>query len=436
MRIMMINTNDKGLTIIELLIATVILAFMIGSMTIALMQQQRQFNLIKEASDIDQTGRVIIEFIASEIKNASSRQGKSFSLSFVNGGGETCTQNTDDAGTADSPPDCITIYTWDITKGMEIDPTTGTTEMPSIAETVEIFSTEGALVLTLPESWIDESGILIGETEPNQEVLIGVRSRTTLCNPNPEIDCINNPEFCEECAVIMEGSVNESNRTITFDNIDDIIETNFPVEFSSISEFINGKTDANGNQYGFISNISSQVSEMTIVQSRAFRVNPEQRELEMSINGGNFQPVAGGSTSETPERLDSPGIVDLQLVFNLQNPDGSITKVGYCDSTTCNCHSSFDPSNPPPSERDFSCGAVLGRENSIRSVEIYLVVKSKIKPKSMGGDFYRETIPRIGDVLERTVDSPSAFLEPEEGFIYRIHSVTVYPRNITREDFG
>jgi hypothetical protein len=86
---------------------------------------------------------------------------------------------------------------------------------------------------------------------------------------------------------------------------------------------------------------------------------------------------------------------------------------------------------------DFSATALNGREQDIRSVEIYLVVKSKIKPQKMQGGQYTQTIPAIADVLQRTVASPSTTTnEPEEGYTYRILSTTVYMRNHAREEFG
>lgn len=426
----------NGFTLLELLIATAILGFMIAGMTVALMQQQRQFNLTKETVDVDHTGRAVLNFLATEIKNSAARQGKHYSLSFVNGGAATCDSDTNNAGTVNSPPDCLTIYTWDIARGMEADPATGTTLMPSIADSIQVVSSGGSLVLRLPNIWFQSNGRFIGTNQADPEITIGLRSRINLCNPNDSVNCLLNPEYCSECGVILRGSVSDSNRTITFNSADDIVETNFPVEFNSFSDFINGVAGPDGNTYSFGNTISALTSEMSIVQSRAFRVNPQRRELQMSQNGGPFQPIAGGSTAATPEELHAPGIADLQFIFNLQNEDGSITKVGYCDDSACNCDAAFNPASPPESQSDFSCGAVEGRESDIRSVEIYVVVKSKMRPVNLGGSYFEQTIPRVGDVLERTVDSPSELNEPEEGFIYRIHSTTVYPRNMTREDFG
>jgi len=137
----------------------------------------------------------------------------------------------------------------------------------------------------------------------------------------------------------------------------------------------------------------------------------------VSRNGGPELPVAGG--------LNAPGIVDLQLVFNLQDPDGGITKVGLPLAAADNKYP------------DFSSTVLNGREQDIRSVEIYIVVKSKLKPYKLQGGQYTQTIPALGDALERTVSAPSgATNEPEEGYTYRILSTLVYMRNHSREEFG
>ena len=96
---MMRKNNNKGFTLIELSISVAIFAFMIAGMTLAFQQQQRQFNLTKEASDIDQTARSTLDFLATEIRNAASRQGKTFALLFFNGGSaENCAGDTDETG--------------------------------------------------------------------------------------------------------------------------------------------------------------------------------------------------------------------------------------------------------------------------------------------------------------------------------------------------
>lgn len=91
---------------IELMISVSILALIITGMTIALNQQQKQFRMTKEAVDVDQTARSALDFLASEIRNAGARQGKTFAIRFFNGGSgadNPCTENTADAGSADSP---------------------------------------------------------------------------------------------------------------------------------------------------------------------------------------------------------------------------------------------------------------------------------------------------------------------------------------------
>ncbi len=406
------NKGCRGFTMVELMIAVSILAIIITGMTIALQQQQRQFRLTKEAVDVDQTARATLDFLASEIRNAGARQGKTFAIQFFNGGSEgaePCTEDTDDSASVDSPPDCLTIYTWDITRGQD------GADMPSIVDSVRV-NQSSPLQLLLPLNWFDEN-VLIGESDEDSEVLLGIRSRIAVCNPDSAVNCLLEPERCTECAVILRAAVDGSTKTATVDSLDDIIVHNFPVEsFSGVSEFVNG-VSVNGLNYGLIPTISNKASEMTIVDAKTIRIDPVNKSLLLSRNGGDEQPIVGGP--------DSPGIVDFQLVFNLQDSSGRLSKVGVPLSAA-------DGLYP-----DFSAAALSGREQDIRSVEIYIVVKSKMKPRKMTGGDFTQSIPAIGDVLERTVDSPSsATNEPEEGYTYRILSTTVYMRNHSREEFG
>lgn len=401
--------NNKGFTLLELLIAVSILTFMIAGMTIAFQQQQRQLNFTKEAADIDQTARSTLDFLSTEIRNAASRQGKSFSLEFFNGGSaNNCASDTTESG-ATSPPDCFTVFTWDITRGQS------GSDLPSVPAIIQVNEQSPALKLALPSQWF-EGGVLIGEQdEPgNPEILLGLRSRVNLCNPDTSINCGVSPERCTECAVILKASVNESTQVATIDTISDLKAQNFPVSsFQSFPEFVSGKT-VGEVIYGFIPTFAAQPSEMTIVNTKTFTVNPNTRELELSINGDPPVPVSGG--------VNATGIVDLQLVFNLQDPNGEITRVGVPLAVS-------DKKFP-----DFSHSSLLGREQDLRSVEINLVVRSKLKPNKMNSGQYKQTLPAIGDVSIRTIQDNS--VEPEEGYIYRILSTTVYMRNHSREEFG
>ncbi len=406
--------NNKGFTMIELMIAVSMLAIIITGMTIALQQQQRQFKLTKEAVDIDQTARATLDYLATEIRNAGARQGKTFAVEFINGGSagdNPCTTDTDKDGSANSPPDCITLYTWDISRGQD------GSYLPSVPGIVDV-AQNNPLQLRLPPQWFDEdTGMLIGETEQNPAVLLGLRSRTALCNPDNTVNCNLEPERCTECSVILQANVDDATKTATVDSLEDIKVHNMPVStFSGFSDFVSG-TAVNGVNYGILPTFASLPSEMTIVASKTLRVDLTDNELLLQQNGGQVMPIAGG--------LNAPGIVDLQLVFNLQDADGRITKVGVPLAAN-------DGKYP-----DFTATALNGREQDIRSVEIYIVVKSKIKPQKMQGGQYTQTLPAIGDVLERTVASPSNTTnEPEEGYTYRVLSTTVYMRNHSREEFG
>ncbi len=406
--------NNRGFTMIELMIAVSILAIIIAGMTIALQQQQRQFKMTKEAVDTDQTARAVLDYLATEIRNAGSRQGKTFAVQFFNGGSDgnnPCTVDTNKEGSANSPPDCVTLYTWDISRGQD------GTDLPSIPGLIEVVQ-NNPLQLRLPPQWFDEdTNTLIGGTADGTDILLGLRSRTAICNPDSTVNCSLEPERCTECSVILRASVDGSTKTATIDSLEDIKAHNLPVSnFSGFSEFING-TAVNGVNYGILPTFSSLPSEMTIVTSKTLRVDLADNELLLQQNNGQVLPIAGG--------VNAPGIVDFQLIFNLQDSNGGITKVGV----PLAANNGMYP--------DFAAAALNGREQDIRSVEIYIVVKSKIKPQKMQGGQYTQTLPAIADVLERTVAAPSTTTaEPEEGYTYRILSTTVYMRNHSREEFG
>ncbi|MGH7850453.1 MAG: prepilin-type N-terminal cleavage/methylation domain-containing protein [Thermodesulfobacteriota bacterium] len=406
--------NNRGFTMIELMIAVSILAIIIAGMTIALQQQQRQFKMTKEAVDTDQTARAVLDYLATEIRNAGSRQGKTFAVQFFNGGSDgnnPCTVDTNKEGSANSPPDCVTLYSWDISRGQD------GTDLPSVPGLIEVVQ-NNPLQLRLPPQWFDEdTNMLIGETAEDTDILLGLRSRTAICNPDSTVNCSLEPERCTECSLILRASVDGSTKTATIDSLEDIKAHNLPVSnFSGFSEFVNG-TAVNGVNYGFLATFSSLPSEMTIVISKTLRVDLADNELLLQQNNGQVLPIAGG--------VNASGIVDFQLVLNLQDSNGGITKVGV----PLAANNGMYP--------DFAAAALNGREQDIRSVEIYIVVKSKIKPQRMQGGEYTQTLPAIADVLERTVAAPSTTTaEPEEGYTYRILSTTVYMRNHSREEFG
>jgi type II secretory pathway pseudopilin PulG len=442
--------NSKGFTIVELLISAGIFSLLIVGMTLALVQQQRQYNLTQDVVDVDHTARAALDYIASEIRNAGSRQGKTFSVEFENGGSGVdpqCGDNTTETD-IDSPPDCLTVYTWNITEGRDGDCPGGHCEngicnggtnhgltcllLPSVDGTVSIASGWPPLVLGLPPEWFFIGG---KPSQPRNRLLIqdgdllGARSRFNLCYPNREdcslgddcfVDCNAEPEQCTECSVILRvGEINALNQTAEiFDDPDNIIEQNFQdADFTNISVFVTNF---------FRPMLALQASEITIVDTKTFRADLTDRELEMSqsldANGkpGNFQPIAGGR--------DAPGIVDLQFVFNIQGLDGVITKVGVPSDPTKRKFADFaeleaDPNYP-----------TTGTVNDIRSVEIYLVVRSQTRPRKISGGFFTQSIPAIGDVSKKALSDNLP--DPVEGFIYRVFSTTVYVRNLAREEFG
>jgi hypothetical protein len=416
-------------------------------MTLALVQQQRQYNLTQDIVDVDHTARAALDFIASEVRNAGSRQGKTFSIDFENGGsGVTpqCDDNTTDTG-KNSPPDCLTVYTWDITEGRNDDCPGGHCEnricdggtrngssctlLPSVAGVVSIASDGPPLVLNLPTEWFkDASGNNRNPPLIQDGGLIGARSRFNLCYPNPNpplapiVDCNSEPEKCTECSVILRVDINDQNQA-EIDDVSDIVEQNFQEDdFTDVSSFVTNF---------FKPKLALQASEITIADVKSFRVDLTDRELEMSQtlddmgDPDQFQPIVGGP--------DAPGIVDLQFIFNIQGTDGVITKVGVPSAIANRKFANFDELEAAIAADPVNNGR-YGGVNDIRSVEVYLVVRSQTRPRKISGGFFGQNIPAIGDVFQKELSDNLA--DPVEGFIYRVFSTTVYVRNLAREEFG
>ncbi len=428
---------QKGFTLIELLVASGILGLMITGLITILMQQQRQFNLTSQGIDVDQTGRTAIDFISSQIRNLGARQGKNIAIQFFNGGSDPdispfdgsetdCDDNSTKTG-QNSPPDCIKIFTWDIADGQffDFDTTTGKTltEWPSSAESV-LASLNGTKIEINASTWFDADLI---STDPEEKALVGFWSRGALCDPaDPTgIACLTNPGDCTECAAILR--LTEGDPSIFTTGPDDVIIQNFQIsDFANIPDFFNNF---------FKPKISSLSSEMTLVKSQAFAIRTTENALVLREDEeGEFVAIAGGEIVVGSESFQvGPGIVDLQFVFNLQDSDGGITKVGmpfdddedvrqFPDFTTVSSAGSL-PYN----------GDMRGRQKDIRAVEIYIVVRSRLTPQLIsGGKLPVKDIEAIGDVDLR----PTSHSSLGEGFIYKIFNTVVYVRNLGREEFG
>jgi len=398
-------SSQKGFTIIELLISTALMAIVITGLILIFIQQQRTFNFTSESIDIDQTGRTALDFLASEIRNAGARQGKTMGIRFFNGGsGEDprCSDNTSDDGTTDSPPDCIKIFTWDITRGQS-----GST-FPSIPLNIAAILDGGDLDIGAA-SWLpplqDPALIESGD-------LVGFWSRGALCNPIDTTNCNTDPERCTECGVILTvGNISGTNLVFD-DDLSSIIDHNInDSSFLNFDDFVD-----NALQPLFING----PSEMTIVESKTFAIDTDDRELLMELDESNrFDPIAGG--------VDTAGIVDLQLVFNLQDSDGGVTKVGLALDDANRHYPDFNVVGSAP------VGNLNGREKDIRAIEIYLVVSSRLKPQLLSGQrIPSRDFSSIGDVPLRQTSHSSL----GEGFMYKVFSTVVYMRNFAREEFG
>ena len=407
--------NNNGFTIIELLVSVAILSIVFTGITIILMQQQRQFNLTSQGVDVNQTGRAALDFIATTIRNTGARQGKNIAFAFVNGGSEfspLCSDTTTKTGQV-SPPDCLTLFTWDISEGFEDDEIKSTAiVVDATLVTSELSINVGSWLTPLADSNLIESGDLIG-----------LWSRGSLCNKVNASTCLGNPEDCTECGAILKvDSLNTVTKVATVSNTSSISAQNFQLsDFSDISDFYNNF---------FLPKISALSSEMTIVQAKTFAVRSDKALVVQQNGAGSFQAIAGG---EIDGDQIGAGIVDLQFVFNLQDSDGGITRVGmpFDDAQTVRQFADFTTVS---SDMSLSYnGDMRGREKDTKTVEIYLVVRSRLKPQLMSGQRIPvQTLDAMGDVPERDTDHSSL----GEGFIYKIFNTVVYLRNLGREEFG
>ena len=408
--------NNKGFTIIEILIATAILSIVIASLTVALVQQQRQFNLTSESIDMDQTGRTVIDFIASELRQTAARQSKAVSINFINGGSPDCytdpsvTDTTDD-GTTSSPPDCITIFTWDLTRGQDGD------DLPSVPTNPQLV-TQSPLTVQLPTEWFPVSDPALITSDGHD--LIGFWGRTSGCLPTSSTgsECLTDPKLCTECGAILRvDGVNSLNQASFGDGsvlLSDVVSQNFQLsDYTIATSFI---TD-------FVDKIQNQNPNMTIVTAKSFRVDTTTKELKMQTDRfGNFVAIAGGE--------DAPGIMDLQFVFNLFNPDDTIGTKGVPLKVGVPLDAG---NNEYPNFGVFGADDLRNREKDIRSVEVSVIVRSRLKPRLISGsDIPSLTVNQVGDVLQRNTNDVSL----GEGYIYRIYNATVYLRNFGREEFG
>ena len=124
----------------------------------------------------------------------------------------------------------------------------------------------------------------------------------------------------------------------------------------------------------------------------------------------------------------------MQFVFNLQDTDGGTTKVGVPNVSSTPQIEFADFTDPTLADSSAQgSGLDISRIKDTKTVQIYLVVRSRLKPKLMSGGFApSKDLPVIGDRLLIRTDDPTL----GEGFIYKVFTTTVYLRNLSREDIG
>lgn len=308
--------NDKGLTLIELLISTAIISILIVGISIMLLEQQRQFDYARETSDIEATGKDILSFISKEIRSADVIQ-------FTDG------------DPSNFEPDKITIFR----RNTDILAPTAVyqTELGSIKSSAVQWTSSSLQVTGIPSAWNDN-------LTQGKAAWIGFKSGTKLCDGSSgatdNSGCVSQSHLCSRCSVILKADTyDKGGATFTANSI----------EHSNIPGSGSGTTIDNTFATKFFHNIVSSPMETSLMKSSSFQVDTANMELEMDDSGGSYVPIAGGLG-------DDVGVVDLQFVFNVGDTVAG-TDVG---NTT---------GSPATLTKE--------QERQLRSVDVILVLRSQ-----------------------------------------------------------
>ena len=85
---------------------------------------------------------------------------------------------------------------------------------------MQVTQSSPELKLLLPPEWF-EGDTFIGEVDSeggedtDPTVLLGFRSRVNLCTPKTSINCGVEPEKCTECSLLLEASINGTDKIAT-----------------------------------------------------------------------------------------------------------------------------------------------------------------------------------------------------------------------------
>ncbi len=268
--------NNKGFSLLELLITVAITGILIIAITLLFSEQKKQSDYIIELSYIDSTGKSMLDFLASEIRNAGAATGPGGAIAFSDGGGNGA--------------DSITIYRRDIDDFL-------------IGNIPPVLYPPSAMNLVPPLLTID-APLLSSQQENGDNIYLSLRSPQNLCGPS---DCNLNPNNCSECIAIYNATVISTiptriDATITNTVVISNFNANDPNEFNR--------------------KISNNVVEMGMVKKLEFQIQDRLLGVEEN-DDGTFLPIGGYNSGG--EGTDV-GVEDLQFVFHLD--DGSIVGTG------------------------------------------------------------------------------------------------------------
>ncbi len=306
--------DDKGLTLIELLISTAIISILIVGISIMLLEQQRQFDYARETSDIESTGKDILSFISKEIRSADVIQ-------FTDGDPSNFT------------PDKITIFR----RNTDVLSPTAVyeSELGLIKSSAVNWTSSSLQVTGMPSVWNSN----LTQDEP---AWLGFRSGTKLCDgestATDNSKCVSQGHLCSRCSVILKADTYDKGAaTFTANSLE---YSNIPGARTSIDTTFATK---------FFHNIVSTPMETSLMKSSSFQVDTANMELEMNDSGSSYVPIAGGLG-------DDVGVVDLQFVFNVGDTAAG-TDVGDTTGTAATLSQE--------------------QERQLRSVDVILVLRSQ-----------------------------------------------------------
>jgi len=219
--------NNKGFSLLELLITVAITGILIIAITLLFSEQKKQSDYIIELSYIDSTGKSMLDFLASEIRNAGAATGPGGAIAFADGGGNGA--------------DSITIYRRDIDDFL-------------IGSIPPVLYPPSAMNLVHPLLTIN-APLLSSQQNNGDDIYLSLRSPQNLCGL---ADCNLNPNDCSECIAVYKAAVITTIPTRIDATITNTVISNFNA--ADENEF-NQKIGNNVVEIGMVKKLEFQIQD-------------------------------------------------------------------------------------------------------------------------------------------------------------------------------